>query len=114
MIKLKNGVELPYTEDFDVFFQNLLESMIRESRKTALEKFSNKKEEEPLNDMFLRELMDNCIYVTHQLFEMSRINEEFSKFIITGFIFNSTVLSLSQFSGDFDTDEDGGDKGKIH
>ncbi len=114
MIKLKNGVELQYTEDFDVFFQNLLESMIRESRKTALNKYSPGKSDESLNDFFLKELMDNCIYVTHQLFEMSKINEEFSKFIITGFIFNSTVLSLSQFSSEPGQDGDGEDRGKIH
>jgi len=95
MIKLVNGVEIKYEEDFDVFFQNLLESIISESRKSAIKKTvtpGGKSE----NDFFLQEVMDNCIYVTHQLFEIYKENEKMTKFIITGFLFNSVVLLAPQ------------------
>ena len=35
MITLKNGTEIEYNKDFDVFFQTLLEKVISESRKYA-------------------------------------------------------------------------------
>jgi len=54
--------------------------------------------------------MDNCIYVTHQLFEIAKDNEALSKFMVTGFLFNSVVLSLSQMP-DKDEEEEG-DAGK--
>ncbi len=94
MIKLKNGYEVDFTKDFDLFFKNLLTAIIRES-KSAVEKTNKENEvEDDLNDKFLQELMDNCIYVTHQLFELSKTNEDLSKFMVTGFIFNSIILAL--------------------
>ncbi len=92
MIRLVNGFEIKYNEDFDAFFQDLLEAVISESKKTALEKFSSAPEGKNENDFFLQEVMDNCIYVTHQLFEIYKENEKMTKFIITGFLFNSVVL----------------------
>lgn len=35
MIRLLNGYEINYTEDFDKFFQNLLEAIIFESRQSS-------------------------------------------------------------------------------
>lgn len=94
MIKLKNGYEVDFTKDFDLFFKNLLTSIIQES-KNAVENGNRENEaEEDVNDKFLQELMDNCIYVTHQLFELSKTNEDLSKFMVTGFIFNSIILAL--------------------
>ena len=97
MIKLINGVEVKYSEDFDEFFQNLLKAIIRESKKTAMIKTASE-EKKNERDLFLQEIMDNCIYVTHQLFSIYKSNEKFTKFIITGFIFNSIILSLATFS----------------
>lgn len=96
MIRLKNGFEVKYNEDFDLFFRNLLESIIKQSKKTVESHFNIDSYSESLNDLFLKELMDNCIYVTHQLFEIAKTYEEFSKFMITGFLFNSIIMSMPQ------------------
>lgn len=106
MIKLKNGFEVAYNKDFDLFFKDLLKAIIAQSHGDAVTAFPSRKKVETLNDIFLREIMDNCIYVTHQLFELHKENEEFSKFIVTGFLFNGIILSLPN---PFE-DEDGGKK----
>ena len=112
MIVLTNGFEVKYTDDFDKFFHNLLEAIIVESKKTSLLKKSDSDEIKNERDIFLQEIMDNCIYVTHQLFTLYSNNEKFTKFIITGFIFNSIILSLSNFNEIIDiklTEEGGSD-----
>ncbi len=112
MIKLINGFEVKYIDDFDKFFQNLLEAIIYESKKGSKQKKSNPEEKKTEKDLFLQEVMDNCIYVTHQLFTLYSTNEKFTKFIITGFIFNSIILSLSNFTDIVDPqkpDDDSGD-----
>ena len=109
MIRLKNGFEVKYSEDFDLFFQNLLKAIIRESRKEIEKKNPSLQDGESLNDLFLRELMDNSIYVTHQLFEIARDREDLARFMVTGFIFNSLLLTISMMtdpsSADFEEDE---------
>jgi len=112
MIVLTNGFEVKYTEDFDKFFHNLLEAIIVESKKTSLLKKTGSDATKNERDIFLQEIMDNCIYVTHQLFTLYSDNEKFTKFIITGFIFNSIILSLSNFTDMPEikkTDDDGAD-----
>lgn len=94
MIKLLNGHEIKYNEDFDRFFQNLLEAIITESKKTSIIKASEEKNPETQRNIFLQEIMDNSIYVTHQLFRIYQDNEKLTKFIITGFIFNSVIMAL--------------------
>lgn len=94
MIKLLNGHEIKYNEDFDRFFQNLLEAIITESRKSSIIKAPEEKNPESLRNIFLQEIMDNSIYVTHQLFRIYQDNEKLTKFIITGFIFNSVIMAL--------------------
>lgn len=111
MIKLISGFEVKYTEDFDKFFHNLLEAIIYESKQASISKKSLPGETKTEKDLFLQEIMDNCIYVTHQLFTLYSTNEKFTKFIITGFIFNSIILSLSNFS-DIINQKDSGDDGK--
>jgi hypothetical protein len=81
-----------FNKDFDQFFKNLLDAIITESGKGVAD--SGKSGDDDQNEAFLRELMDNCIYVTHQLFELSEINKDLSKFMVTGFLFNSIVLNL--------------------
>lgn len=106
MIKLKNGFEVQFNKDFDQFFKSLLDAIISESKKGASERGKSNPENLPSNEFFLRELMDNCIYVTHQLFELSEINKDLSKFMVTGFLFNSIVLTLPSLdSGIKRTDE---------
>jgi len=112
MIKLIDGFEIKYTEDFDKFFQNLLEAIIYQSKQASILKKSNPEEKKTEKDLFLQEIMDNCIFVTHQLLTIYTDNEKFTKFIITGFIFNSIILSLSNFSDIIDLkkpDDEGAD-----
>lgn len=94
MIKLINGYEIKYSEDFDRFFQNLLEAIITESKKISIIKFTDPDNTASERDIFLQEIMDNSIYVTQQLFEIYKDNEKLTKFIITGFIFNSVIMAL--------------------
>ncbi|MBN2078678.1 MAG: hypothetical protein JW838_06910 [Spirochaetes bacterium] len=105
MIKLKNGHDVPFNKDFDLFFQDLLESIVRESKRAA-EVAGEGPETRDRNELFLKELMDNCIYVTHQLFDMGKDREEFSRFMVTGFIFNSIVCCLTTL----DKEPDSGDE----
>jgi hypothetical protein len=114
MIKLKNGYEVPFNKDFDVFFQELLESIVRESRQTAAALGGQQFEGTTKNELFLKELMDNCIYVTHQLFNMAKEQEEFSRFMVTGFIFNSIICTLPMLDGDLTADDDDSDEGRVH
>lgn len=97
MIKLINGFVVEYSDDFDRFFQNLLEAVITVSRQSAITKKSRKEEARTERDIFLQEIMDNCIFITHQLFTLYRDNEKFTKFIITGFIFNSVIIALNDY-----------------
>ena len=105
MIRLKNGFEIEYTKDFDQFFKNLLTAIISESRKDAEDEAQNENIKTSGHELFLKELMDNCIYVTHQLFQMSEKNRELAKFMVTGFLFNSIILNLP-FSESDDSGED--------
>ncbi len=97
MIKLINGYEVEYTDDFDRFFQSLLRAVIQESKISATRKRALPDEMRSERELFLQEIMDNCIYITHQLFNLYKDNEKFTQFIITGFIFNSVILALPDF-----------------
>jgi hypothetical protein len=99
MITLKNGTEIEYNKDFDVFFQTLLEKVISESRKYAGEQFVRRNNKKTFNDIFLKEIMDNAIFIVHQLFEMSNTDKKMAEFVMTGFLFNSIILTLSKFDG---------------
>ena len=65
-------------------------------------------------EVFYKEVMDNCIYVTHQLFELSRENEAMAKFMVTGFLFNSVVLSLSHLEDRDDGEAGDGGSDLVH
>ncbi|HOW82410.1 MAG TPA: hypothetical protein PK573_07620 [Spirochaetota bacterium] len=107
MITLKNGTEVEYNKDFDVFFQNLLEKVIVESRKYADEQYLHGNNKKPFNDLFLKEIMDNAIFIVHQLFEMSNKDKKMAEFVMTGFLFNSIVLALSKFDAFPKKEKDG-------
>ncbi len=113
MIRLLNGYEVDYTEDFDKFFQNLLEAIIFESKQSSLNKKKEPGEQRSERDILLQEIMDNCIYVTHQLFTLYQDNEKLTKFIITGFIFNSIMMSLPGYSQIVKLPDDDG-SGTVH
>ncbi|OHD71515.1 MAG: hypothetical protein A2W19_16035 [Spirochaetes bacterium RBG_16_49_21] len=111
MITLKNGFVVPYNKDFDVFCKDLMASIVTESRKSA----ESRPQDEGLspNELFLKEVMDNCIFVTHQLFEIAKEREDFSRFIITGFLFNSIICCLPTLSGSQPADDPKG-QNRIH
>jgi len=113
MIKLKNGHVVTYQKDFDAFFQDLLESMVRESRRSAAGS-GKQPDDRTANELFLKELMDNCIYVTHQLFDLAREKEEFSRFMVTGFIFNSIICSLPVLENEMAPESEPEDEGQVH
>jgi hypothetical protein len=111
MIRLKNGFVVPYDKDFDVFCKDLMASIVTESRISA-ESLPQEEGMTP-NELFLKEIMDNCIYVTHQLFEIAKEREDFSRFIITGFLFNSIICCLHTLDGSQNEDGLEGEN-KIH
>jgi hypothetical protein len=94
MIKLKSGTEIEYNKNFDTFFQQLLAGIIEEAFHIAKNATSGTFNKEDFNDVLLREIMDNSIFVTQQLFDIAKVNEQMSKFIMSGFLFNSIVLSI--------------------
>jgi hypothetical protein len=95
MIKLKSGKHVEYDENFDIFFMNLLENIIAEAKENLDLDENFDQSGDSKNERLVREIMDNCIFVTHQLFEISREDENLSKFIVTGFLFNSIMLTLT-------------------
>jgi len=96
MFKLKNGTVIEYDKDIDKFFYNLLNQIIEQSKKETDNLKDSNLSPEKKNDIFLKDIMDNCILVTHQLYEISKENEELGKFLTSGFIFNSIIQSISQ------------------
>lgn len=98
MIKLKNGKEIQYNQDIDLFFQNLLTEIINDSVEQANKKQEEKSSDLTYNQILLKEIMDNSIFVTHQIFEISKLNENLSKFLVSGFLFNNIVLSIPELN----------------
>jgi hypothetical protein len=112
MIKLKSGTEIGYDDNFELFFQKLLSSIITESLH-AVNSTGEHSDQSEFNRLLAKEIMDNSIFVSHQIFEISRINQSLAKFLITGFLFNSIILSIPNIN------ENGNgkpqdDKGTIH
>ncbi len=118
MIKLKNGTEVAYNKDIDLFFHNLVQSIVHESLKAV--KFTGKEsglteaEEESREDLVLKEIMDNCIFITHQIYEMAKTDEKLAKFLTTGFLFNYVMQLYNRFEKSYT--EAGGDGGgeRVH
>jgi len=92
MIKLKNGFEVPYNRDIDAFLNSLARSIIRESIHSP--SIPRDTSEELHNEAVLKEIMDNCIFVTHQVFELFTRDENAGRLLATGFLFNFVILVL--------------------
>ena len=100
MIKLKSGKKIDIEENLDNFFQILLTEIIKESynnlnlikNNNSVNKNYNMLEND--EQILLKEIMDQSIYITHQLFDLYSVNKDIAKFITTGFLFNSIVLSI--------------------
>lgn len=104
MIRLKNGAEVEYDQNFDAFFQRLLASIISESASAVNSRTEVPSDPAAYNKLMAKEIMDNSIFVTHQIFEIAKLNENLSKFLVTGFLFNSIVLSIPNMSEDISGD----------
>ncbi len=94
MIRLKNGIEIPFNNNIDEFFQSLINAIIEESEKFTKSEITNKNVNN-YKEILFKEIMDNSILVTHQIFEFSKVNEKISKFLVSGFLFNNIILMLS-------------------
>lgn len=107
MIRLKSGKVIEINENYDLFFQQLLSDIIEEASSVARSKVGSFdiQPSDEYNKVLLKELMDNSIYVTHQIFELSKVNKNLSKFLVTGFLFNSAVLTIQDMDGS-QSDED--------
>jgi hypothetical protein len=95
MIKLKSGKIVDFDDNYDQFFQNLMQKIIEDSVQTAKNQ-CDVADISAYNSILLKELMDNSIYVTHQIFDLAKVNKNLSKFLVTGFLFNSMVLSIPE------------------
>lgn len=104
MIRLKNGVEIEYDQNFDVFFQRLLSTIISESAAAVNGREDAPSDKVAYNKALAKEIMDNSIFVTHQIFEIEKLNANLAKFLVTGFLFNSIVLSIPEMSDDLAPD----------
>jgi hypothetical protein len=96
MIKLKNGAAIEYREDFDAFFRSMVSAVIKASLRTAADSIEKGENGENFNERLLREIMDNCIYITRQIQEISRKDEKLSSLLVTGCLFNCMIMSLSK------------------
>jgi hypothetical protein len=113
MIKLKNGFEVAYDSDIDVFVNNLARALVRESLKSAAVSAADAPDGNG-EDAVLREVMDNCIFVTHQIFELGRQNEKLSKFLISAFLFNYSVVLFKRLEGGGPSGRQGGGTPPLH
>jgi hypothetical protein len=114
MIRLKSGTEIGYDENFEVFFQKLLSSIIAESMQSVRKSQSEDIDQSEFNKLLAKEIMDNAIFVSHQIFEIGRINQNLAKFLVTGFLFNSIILSIPNLSDTINGDRDPDGSGSIH
>ncbi|HNR87076.1 MAG TPA: hypothetical protein PKM65_01895 [Spirochaetota bacterium] len=100
MIKLKTGREVQYNQNFDLFFQSLLAAVIQESRRVAAAQRTDAPEPASNDEAVLREIMDNSIYIAHQIMELKERDENLARFLVTGCLFNCAVLTLPHLPAD--------------
>jgi hypothetical protein len=109
MIKLKSGTIVDFVDNYDEFFQNLQKMIVDESIKVAELQTNRETDLNSFHRVLLKEIMDNSIYVTHQIFDISKINKNLSKFLVTGFLFNSIVHTIPELEAQtekIDTSDD--------
>ncbi len=96
MITLKNGENVEYREDFDEFFRNMVRAVIKSSLRAAGDSLEKGDTGNRFDERLLREIMDNCIYITRQFQELARGDEKLFSMLVTGCLFNCMILSLSK------------------
>lgn len=112
MIRLKDGDTVSYDENFDDFFRNLINSVIKASLRQASKEMKAGEDENAFNEHLLREVMDNSIFVVHQVEEIAKKDENMSRLLVTGFLFNCIVMNLKEIGGSF-KDETAGDDDEV-
>lgn len=114
MITLKNGATIEYQEDFDAFFRSMVSAVIKASLRAAADSIEKGETGSNFNDRLLREIMDNCIYISRQFQDIARRDEKLSSLLVTGCLFNCMIMSLSKLGtlGAEDTRDD--DDGRLH
>ena len=104
MIRLKSGTTVKHEKNLDAFFQKIIDAIITDSKKTVNDNVTDfellelNENLENLNELYFREMMDNCIIITNQLFEIQKKFPKISKFIISGFIFNAILIAIQSES----------------
>jgi hypothetical protein len=108
MITLKNGDTVPYNENFDDFFRELVNSVIKASLRQASADMKAGEDGNAFNEHLLRQIMDNSIFIVHQIEQLAKKDENLSRLLVTGCLFNCVVLNLKEIGGSFkeDTSED--------
>ncbi|MFW6366024.1 MAG: hypothetical protein ACOC2H_06065 [Spirochaetota bacterium] len=96
MIKLKSGRVVEFIDNYDEFFQKLMQEIVNDCVAVAGQQADKAADLNAYNSLLLKELMDNSIYVTHQIFDLAKVNRNLSKFLVTGFLFNSMVMSIPE------------------
>ncbi len=123
MIKLKSGKKIEFQNNLDQFFQILLTEIIEEAYanitylKNKIDPVSEseiKKQNMDDDQLLLKEIMDQSIFVTHQLFDLYSVNKDLAKFLVTGFLFNSIVLSIPNLRKITDTNGSSDDTNYVH
>lgn len=107
MIRFKNGQEIQYREDFDAYFHDLIMGIIKTSLKSASFLMERGDDEKAFNDKLIREIMDNCIYITKQIQDMGKTNPNLQTLLITASLFNCAITSLSRLGSLSDDGERG-------
>ena len=96
MIRLKNQTVIDYQEDFDAFFQKIVAEVIKSSLRAASSAVEKGDNADTFNELLLRDIMDNCIYITNQVQELSEKDRNISTLFITGCLFNCMINALSR------------------
>ncbi len=114
MIRLKNGTEVEYMEEFDAYFQSIIRSIIKTSLRTAADRLEKGQGGGAFNDNLMREIMDNCIYIARQIQEMGGKDEKLQSLLVTASLFNCAIASLSKLGSLGGDDGAGKEEGPLH
>ncbi|MCX7678867.1 MAG: hypothetical protein N2316_06575 [Spirochaetes bacterium] len=96
MIRLKNGEEVHYREDFDAYFHAIIIGIIKASLRSASFNMERGEDGKAFNTRLLREIMDNCIYIAKQIQDMGTKDPSMQSLLITASFFNCAMASLAK------------------
>lgn len=122
MIKLKSGKNIEVEENLDKFFEKLLNEIINEVEENLIKLKKSTDDDKYFDEdqILLKEIMDESIFVTRQLFDLYAVNKNIAQFLMTGFLFNSIVQSIPSLRSsepikeDEEKNNNNDDEKKIH